>query len=249
MPKARQAAETAIRLDDSLAYAHAALGFIRLVYEWDGPGAEKALLRALELNPTLASARLSYAAYLTSQARHDAGVREIRRAVDLDPLSIRTNAFATLFLLFSRSYDEAIELARRGLEFEPNAAFTLAFQGIAYSEQGRFAEAVSNLERAAKLDNSPTILSLKAHVLAVVGRKEEARALLVQLEEMMKQRYFCPYEIGTVYVTSATRTRRTNGSARAPPSAPTAWHGWASSRGWICSAPIPAMRPSCATSA
>ena len=200
MPKARQAAETAIRLDDSLAYAHAALGFIRLVYEWDGPGAEQSLLRALELNPTLASARLSYAAYLTSQARHDDGVREIRRAVDLDPLSIRTNAFATLFLLFSRSYDEAIELARRGLEFEPNAAFTLAFQGIAFSEQGRFAEAVSNVERAAKLDNSPTILSLKAHVLAVVGRKEEARALLVQLEEMMKQRYFCPYEIGTVYV-------------------------------------------------
>jgi TolB-like protein/tetratricopeptide (TPR) repeat protein len=205
MPKARQAAETAIRLDDSLADAHAALGFILLVYDWDGPGAEKALLRALELNPTLASARLSYAAYLTSQARHDDGVREIRRAVDLDPLSIRTNAFATLFLLFSRSYDEAIELASRGLEFEPNAAFTLAFQGLAYSEQGRFAEAVSNLERAATLDNSPTILSLKAHVLAVVGRKKDARALLAQLEEMMTQRYFCPYEIGTIYVSLGDR--------------------------------------------
>ena len=136
MPKATRSAETAMRLDDSLAYAHAALGFIRLIYDWDGPAAEKALLRALELNPSLAAARLNYAAYLTTQARHDEAVREIRRAVALDPLSIRTHAFATMFLLFTRHYDEAIELARGGLEFEPNNAFALAFQGVGYAEQG-----------------------------------------------------------------------------------------------------------------
>ena len=129
MPKAKRAAETALALDESLADAHAALGFIHLVYDWDGPAAEKELLRALDLNPTLATARLNYAAYLTSQARHDEAVREIRRAVNLDPLSIRTHSFGTLFLLFARRYDEAIELARKGLEFEPESAFTLAFQG------------------------------------------------------------------------------------------------------------------------
>ena len=96
MPKAKQAAETALRLDESLADAHAALGYVHLVYDWDGPAAEKALLRALDLNPTLATARLNYAAYLTTQARHDEAVREIRRAVDLDPLSIRTHAFGTV---------------------------------------------------------------------------------------------------------------------------------------------------------
>ena len=76
MPKAKQAAETAMRLDESLADAHATLGFIHLVYDWDGPAAEKELLRALDLNPTLALARLRYAAYLASQARHDESVRE-----------------------------------------------------------------------------------------------------------------------------------------------------------------------------
>ena len=175
MPKAKQAAETALRLDESLADAHAVLGFIHLVYDWDGPAAEKELLRALDLNPTLATARLHYAAYLASQARHDEAVREVRRAVDLDPLSIRTHAFGSMFLLFSRRYDEAIELARKGLEFEPNSAFALAFQGVAYAEQGRFDEAVANLERAAQLDNSLTILALQAHVLAVAGQKEQAK--------------------------------------------------------------------------
>ena len=92
MPKAKRAAETAVRLDDSLAEAHAALGLIHLTYDWDGPAAEKALLRALDLNPTVASARLSYAAYLTSQSRHgEASTRDptsgsVRSVVSTDPL-------------------------------------------------------------------------------------------------------------------------------------------------------------------
>ena len=98
--------------------------------------------------------------------------------------------------MFTRHYDEAIELARKGLEFEPNSGFTLAFQGVAYAEQGRFEEAVDNLQRAVQLDDSLTIRALQAHVLAVAGRKAEAQTLIRQVEEATKHRYFCPYEIG-----------------------------------------------------
>jgi tetratricopeptide (TPR) repeat protein len=199
MPKAKQAADTAIRFDESLADAHAALGYIHLVYDWDGPAARTSLLRALELNPTLAMARLHYAAYLTTQFQHDEAAREIRRAVEFDPVSIRTNALATSLLMFTRRYDDAIELARRGFEFEPNA-FALAFQGVAYAELGRLSEAVDNMEKAARLDNSATILSLQAHVLALAGRKAEARKLIRSVEESTKGRYFCPYEIATAHV-------------------------------------------------
>lgn len=200
MPKARRAVDTALRLDESLAQAHAALGYIHLVYDWDGPAAERQLLRALDLNPTLASARLSYAAFLTSQARYEEAVNEIRRAVDLDPTSGRTHTFGTLFMMFARRYEEAIELARRGLEFEPDFGFTLAFQGVAYAQLGRIDEAVDNLQKAAELDKSPTIRALQAHVLAVAGQKAKAREIVRQVEEEMQHRYFCPYEIGTVYV-------------------------------------------------
>ena len=146
------------------------------------------------------SARLSYAAYLASQARHDESVREIRRAVDLDPLSIRTHSFGSMYLIFARRYDEAIALAQKALELEPNAAFALAFQGVAYAEVGRFDDAVTNMRRASQLANIPTISALEAHVLAVAGRKQEARQLIQQVEEAFKDRYFCPYEIGSVYV-------------------------------------------------
>jgi serine/threonine-protein kinase len=200
MPVAKRAAEAALRLDDSLAQAHAVLGYVQLVYEWNGPAAAQELQRALALNPTLATARLNYASYLSTQGRHDEAVREIRQAVDLDPMSIRTSSVGTVVLLFSRRYDEAIELARKGLEFEPTSAFTLAFQGVAYAEQGRFQEAVDNLQRAAALDDSLTILALEAHVLAAAGRKQQATRILRQVEGAAKHRYFCPYEIATVYV-------------------------------------------------
>jgi len=200
MPKAKRAAETALRMDESLAEAHAALGYVHLVYDWDGPAAEKSLLRALAINPTLGMARLNYAAYLTTRARHDEAVREVRRAVDLDPRSIRIHAIGTVQLLFSRRYDDAIELARKGLEFEPDSAFTLAFLGVAYAEKGRFIEAVDHVQRAAQLDNSLTILALQAHVLAVAGRKKQAEEVIRHVQEEAKHRYFCPYEIATAYV-------------------------------------------------
>ena len=200
MPEAKDAARTAIQLDETLADAHAALGYAHLVFDWDGPAAERALLRALELNPTLAAARLNYAAYLTTQARHDDAVREIRRAVELDPLSIRTHTFGALLLMFTRRHDEALELARRGLEFEPNSGLTIAVQGVAYAEQGRFDEAVERLNRAAQVDGSLTVLALQAHVLAAADRKDEAVKVLRTVEQAATTRYFCPYEIATVYV-------------------------------------------------
>jgi serine/threonine-protein kinase len=228
MPKAKQGVETALRLDESVADAHAALGFIHLVYDWDGPSAEKELLRALDLNPTLAMARLWYAAYLTSQARYDDAVGEIRRAVELDPMSIRTHTFGTLHMLFTRRYDEAIELARRGLEFEPNSAFTLAFQGVAFAEQRRFTDAIGNLQRAVQLDTSPTIRALQAHVLAVAGQKAQAQKLIRQLEDETKDRYFCPYEIGTVYVSLGNQDTANEWFRKGVKAAPTVWRGSAS---------------------
>lgn len=200
MPKAKRAAETALSLDESVASAHAVLGFVHLVYDWDGPAAERALLRALELNPTLATARLHRAAHLTTQARHDEAVREIWRAVEFDPISIRTNSIATSLLLFTQHYDDAIELARRGLEFEPDSAFALAFQGVAYVQLGRYAEAVSNVRKAEQLDPSATILSLEAVVLAVAGLKDEAKQVVQRVEDMASKQYFCPYEVGAAHV-------------------------------------------------
>ena len=48
--KAKAAAQKAIEIDDSLAEAHAQLGFIIFWYDWDWNAAENQFKRALELN-------------------------------------------------------------------------------------------------------------------------------------------------------------------------------------------------------
>ena len=199
MPRAKQAATTALALDESLAEAHAALGFIHLVYDWDGPATEQSMRRALDLNPTLATARLNYAAYLTTQARHDEAVGEIRRAVESDPISIRTNSLATNLLVFARRYEEAIELARRGLEFEPNAAFTLAFQGIAYGSSAG-SRRPSTTSAGSGIGRQPDHSVVAGARLAIAGQKQQAAALIKKVEDVTKDKYFCPYEIGGAYV-------------------------------------------------
>ncbi len=48
--EAKQAAERALELDESLGEAHASLAFSRFLYDWDWAGAEKGFKRAIELS-------------------------------------------------------------------------------------------------------------------------------------------------------------------------------------------------------
>ena len=49
LPRAKDLAERALALDDSLAEAHLASGLMKMAYEWDWAGAKAALERALAL--------------------------------------------------------------------------------------------------------------------------------------------------------------------------------------------------------
>src|SRR6185436_5015811 len=63
LPKAEQAAQKAIELDDSLADAHNALANLK-TYLWEWDDAEREYKRAIELNPNLALAHRWYASFL-----------------------------------------------------------------------------------------------------------------------------------------------------------------------------------------
>ena len=86
-PRARDAAATALRLDEGLAEPHAVLARVKFNYEWDWAGAEREFTRALQINPNSATARQWYSAGLAAQRRLDEALREARLARESDPLS------------------------------------------------------------------------------------------------------------------------------------------------------------------
>ncbi len=51
MVKAKAEAVRALEMDETIAEAHAALGFVRQWYDWDFGGSEQSYRRAIELNP------------------------------------------------------------------------------------------------------------------------------------------------------------------------------------------------------
>ena len=116
------AAERAVALDDNSALAHRALALLRW-WQRDWPGAERELLRTLELNPGDEQARNWYGALLGLTGRIDDALRETRRAYEMDPFNLTGNGhYADKFLL-AREYDRAIEQTRRTIEIDPNYPF------------------------------------------------------------------------------------------------------------------------------
>jgi tetratricopeptide (TPR) repeat protein len=116
MARARRAAEQALRLDEHLAEAHAAIGFVRFRLDWDWPAAEAAFTRACELNPGHAPAHHSYALFLTALGRGDAAIAEIRRAAELDPLSLIISTAHGRVLHFNRQFEAAVAHFTRTIE-------------------------------------------------------------------------------------------------------------------------------------
>src|SRR5262249_13666362 len=69
MPRAKADAERALTLDPSLAEAHASLGAVRFLYEWNWRGAEDELRRATDLAASSSDAAVWYAVFLAQMGR------------------------------------------------------------------------------------------------------------------------------------------------------------------------------------
>src|SRR5262249_22271533 len=140
MPKAAAAATKALQLDDSVAEAHAALGWVKWQYDWDWSGAEKEFQQAVELSPNYAIAHGMYALFLDSMSRTDEGMAQHRRARELEPLSLIINSNLGEALYQARHYDEAIEQYRKTLEVDPNFAVAHGDLAEALEHKGMYKE-------------------------------------------------------------------------------------------------------------
>jgi len=185
MPKARTAAVRALELDDSLPEAHTALALIIQSYDWDWQTAEKEFRRAIELNPNYVTAHHWYAEQLGTQGRFDEALRESERARELDPLSLIIAADRAAILYQSRQYDRAIEQCRAVLELEP--AFPRAHHMLvfAYVQEGRFAEALADIET---WHDDPTKTMMLAYVYGCSGQRAAAEQQLARLQELNRRK-------------------------------------------------------------
>ncbi|HEX2453001.1 MAG TPA: protein kinase [Vicinamibacterales bacterium] len=217
--KARAATLKALELDESLAEAHTVLGTIKYSYDWDWTGAERELKRAMELNPGYSLAYVRYAVYLTIVGRQQEALPYFETARRLDPLHSWTYLGEGFTDFMARKYDESIDRYQKGLELEPDP-MTYFGLVLARAEKGDYATAISEAEKATKLNDSPLLLTSLASAYALGGRRADSNRVLRQLEDIAKRqgpapawhgrgpsRYVCPYEVAGVYAQLGDKDR------------------------------------------
>ncbi len=200
-PKAKEAAEKALRMDENLAEAHVVLAYVKLMFDWDWAAAEEGFRRAIELNPNSARAHEGYATYLAIQERHDEALEEIERARRLDPLSLSTrNAHANI-LSMARYNDQAIEELNKILEMDPNYLMAHAWLAANYRAKGMFNEALAEIKKWSELsgEDDATIATV-AQTYGYLGKRDEAKKLLDKVLELSEQRYVPPFDIAEIYL-------------------------------------------------
>jgi len=193
-PRAKELAEKALSLNESIAEPHASLGEVLMQYFFDWKKAGSELDRALELNPSYATAHFWRATHHMALGRTDDSLTQVRKAVELDPLSmiILTDAARNLYL--ARRYDEAINQYQRSLDVDPN--FPIAHKGLAevYAQIGKYDEAVSEIERAIALSGrSIFILDDLGYIYARAGKREDASKVLEDLDKLANDEYVPSY--------------------------------------------------------
>ncbi|HWC76723.1 MAG TPA: protein kinase, partial [Blastocatellia bacterium] len=197
---AKQAATRALELDSSLAEAHVSMAATKNWYDWDWEGAEKEYRRAIELNPSYATAYQWYALDLAGMGRIDEALEMMKRAQDLDPLSLIISLNVARVYYFARDYDRAIEQCRKALEMFPDFALALRRLGQAYSQKQMYPEAIEAFRSAIENShNDSETMAALAHTFALSGRPEEAERILSDMMEMSKTLYVSPYSVARVH--------------------------------------------------
>jgi serine/threonine protein kinase/tetratricopeptide (TPR) repeat protein len=188
IPEAKVAVQKALEIDDTLAEAHASLGFIKTVHDWDWPGAEKELQRAIELNPNYAIAHRWYSLELGYTGKLDEAIDEDKRALALDPLSLPINAYAGLTLYDARQFDQAIQQERKTLELDPNFIFAHYLLGLSYVQKSMRKEGIAEFEKVLVIVPGDAMsLGQIGYTYGLGGDRAEAQKVLDQLNELSKK--------------------------------------------------------------
>jgi len=197
-PKAKAAAERALAIDDSLAEAHTSLAF-HYHQSWRWEESEKEFKRAITLNPNYPTTHHWYQILLRTLGREDEALAEIKRAQELDPLSPVFEVNIGMLYITKGDLDSAMEHSSRLVQLDPNFPLAHEISGMVYLKQLRYAEAIAEFQQNVAIDRTAYSLSYLGHVYGMSGRRNEALAVLKELEGKYNKRESLAQYVAAVY--------------------------------------------------
>jgi tetratricopeptide (TPR) repeat protein len=199
-PQAKTAAERALSIDPGLSEARVSMGIIKFWYDWDWSGAEAEFKRAIAVNQPDPLAHTFYGHLLSNLGDHTGALQQMRRALDYEPHSALANALFAQCLYYQGHYDESLTHLRKTLDLDPELWLIHNMMGRIYGLQGMDREALQAFDKATELGGSLIVRAAAGYTLAASGKRDEARAILDQLERRAAQAYVPPSNLALVHL-------------------------------------------------
>ena len=189
---AKEAAETAIRLDNSLCEAYCTLAQYYINLEWNWVEAKKNYLKSIELNPRYATAHSYYGLVFLAMVQGDfvEGEKHGKIAIKLQPLSAIDHADLAWTLYLGLKFEEALSVAKTGIELDNNSFLSHRIAGLCYIALKRREEAIDTFEYLVKISNRHQ-QAINSLIWAYCnnGNFEEAELLMKELQTRSKTEY------------------------------------------------------------
>jgi tetratricopeptide (TPR) repeat protein len=195
------AAQTAIRLNPDSSVGYLVIALNKFSWDWDWDGAETYFKRSLGLNPSSVEAHRMYGTLLSRRTRHGEALAQIAAARDLDPLSSAVRVAQATALLYAGETDKSLEAYRQVVRTDPGYQNVYIPMSDALERKGLMAEAIEACEKGVALTGREGYaISSLARLYALAGRREEAQAILAELNSLYAAGSATPTEIAYVYL-------------------------------------------------
>ncbi|HET6929784.1 MAG TPA: tetratricopeptide repeat protein [Candidatus Acidoferrum sp.] len=200
VPLAREAAKVALRSDVKNADAYCVMGNIAQSYDHDMPAAERYFQKAIEVDPANVTAHEWYGYFLTVNNRMTEAVQQSKLALELDPASPLLQDVQGEIYYYKRDFDASIQQELKTLEQTPGFLYPRIWLGSAYREKKMHKQALDEFDLARKQSNdSPALLGLYGHALAVAGDRGGAQQVLAKLKQSSNTRFVPALYFAAVY--------------------------------------------------
>jgi TolB-like protein/DNA-binding winged helix-turn-helix (wHTH) protein/Tfp pilus assembly protein PilF len=196
--KTDAAARRALELEPGLVEAQIPLAKRKMQWTLDYAGAEQDFRRILAADPDNSAALAPYAYLLQSLGRFDESLAVRGRALAVDPLNPSSHWGIANAYLTARDWRTARTKIEQLLEMQPRhhqaniGMIRVLIAERKYDEAVRFAQALN------EWDARPLNRAVLGYALATNGQREEARAILTELQTPSSTRFVSPFSTAIV---------------------------------------------------
>jgi serine/threonine-protein kinase len=182
VPAARAAAHKALQIDPTLPEAHALLGLLAAMYDFDWTAAERRFDFPMARQAGFATFRPMYSWFQFLCGKVDQAITLARCGIEEDPLDVWPRMNLQAYLQSAGRSSDALEQLKKVLEIDEHQVVAMVAMAMIYADMGDLAQALTMARRANAV--APWYLDAVAVLAALLRRGGDGEAS-VPLEQLL----------------------------------------------------------------